>query len=660
MAYINHGVLITDRYIQITDNKILTSNNVDIDTLTAVFDSIWKTCSIIRVTFDNGDESVSQVYEDGMIIPWELLKPGIMRLTFVGFAGETQIVATRRMDAPFTVAECGNMEAGDAPLPHTPSEAQEIYLAVSKAVSTVEGLRIDADNGRFKGDRGLQGEKGDPFTYADFTPEQLTALKGEKGDRGDPGRDGYTPVKGRDYRDGIDGRDGAPGYTPIKGVDYFDGRDGLPGAKGDPGQKGDPFMFSDFTTAQLEMLRGPKGNPGTPGYTPVKGVDYKDGEPGAPGRDGAPGKDGYTPKKGIDYFDGAPGKDGEDGHTPTDEELTALIEPLIPEQPEQKVFVITEDIVTVTTDSTKGVAPYSTSYGYTNVTVSPDADVSWVDGALYTFVIDTKLIAASANRNVRIRIGESDKWHPVMGYTTSILGGSSYFVKNMTCIFQYKSSIRSEGALHLMYDANTTYAYLVNTVAGDATSSPIKIASNGYGARYSLIFPTKRDESEWSSLVKSSSNGTTKVATPCTFYATHDPMYIYSANVAAGAKPVNSLYQYYQAADLRYTANVNSTYLLPYERVFLVLTDFEPSDCSFSSTATIGAVLSESKIDAWWSKNHGDLMYLYFLGYTTATWYQLNPIQVEAPRIWTYEGSDIEVFRREDWRIQQLRDELGL
>lgn len=28
--------------------------------------------------------------------------------------------------------------------------------------------------------------------------------------------------------------------------------------------------------------------------------------------------------------DGTPGKDGEDGHTPTDEELTALIEPLIP------------------------------------------------------------------------------------------------------------------------------------------------------------------------------------------------------------------------------------------------------------------------------------------------------------------------------------------
>jgi hypothetical protein len=37
------------------------------------------------------------------------------------------------------------------------------------------------------------------------------------------------------------------------------------------------------------------------------------GEPGPAGKDGAPGKDGYTPVKGVDYFDGEPGKDGSDG-----------------------------------------------------------------------------------------------------------------------------------------------------------------------------------------------------------------------------------------------------------------------------------------------------------------------------------------------------------
>lgn len=38
-----------------------------------------------------------------------------------------------------------------------------------------------------KGDHGEPGEKGDPFTFSDFTPEQLNALKGKKGDTGDPG-----------------------------------------------------------------------------------------------------------------------------------------------------------------------------------------------------------------------------------------------------------------------------------------------------------------------------------------------------------------------------------------------------------------------------------------------------------------------------------------
>lgn len=37
-----------------------------------------------------------------------------------------------------------------------------------------------------KGEQGEPGPKGDPFTYEDFTQEQLNALK-VKGDKGDPG-----------------------------------------------------------------------------------------------------------------------------------------------------------------------------------------------------------------------------------------------------------------------------------------------------------------------------------------------------------------------------------------------------------------------------------------------------------------------------------------
>lgn len=322
--------------------------------------------------------------------------------------------------------------------------------------------------------------------------------------------------------------------------------------------------------------------------------------------------------------------------TYTASEVGAL--PVDTDIPPQQFFIIHEDDCTIATDATKGVAPYSTSYGYTNVTISPDAGIEWVEGAWYTFVINTKLIVASATRNVRVRIGENDAWHPVMGYTTSILAGSSYFVKAMTVMFQYKSTMRTEGALHLMYDSNTTYAYLVNTVIGDATSSPITIDGTGYGARYSLIFPTTIDRTKWSSLVKSSATGTTKVATPCTFYA-QDPMYIYSANVAAGAKPVNSVYQYYQTADLRYTANTSNTYCAAYDRVFLWLKNFDKTNRTFTADNTVGNIVSGTKLSTRFPSSTSGDIYLYWLGYTTATWYQLNPLQVDAPRIWAYRPS---------------------
>lgn len=55
------------------------------------------------------------------------------------------------------------------------------------------------------------------------------------------------------------------------------------------------------------MLKGEKGDPGTPGRDGAPGKD------GIPGKDGAPGKDGYTPIKGVDYFDGVKGDKGEKG-----------------------------------------------------------------------------------------------------------------------------------------------------------------------------------------------------------------------------------------------------------------------------------------------------------------------------------------------------------
>ena len=47
-----------------------------------------------------------------------------------------------------------------------------------------------------QGPKGDKGDKGDAFTYADFTAEQLAALKGEKGDTGAQGPKGDTGAQG--------------------------------------------------------------------------------------------------------------------------------------------------------------------------------------------------------------------------------------------------------------------------------------------------------------------------------------------------------------------------------------------------------------------------------------------------------------------------------
>lgn len=69
-----------------------------------------------------------------------------------------------------------------------------------------------------KGEKGEKGDKGDAFKYTDFTEEQLAALKGPKGDKGDIGPIGPQGETGPVGPQGPKGDSGEKGEQGIQGV----------------------------------------------------------------------------------------------------------------------------------------------------------------------------------------------------------------------------------------------------------------------------------------------------------------------------------------------------------------------------------------------------------------------------------------------------------
>ena len=174
-----------------------------------------------------------------------------------------------------------------------------------------------------QGEQGPQGGKGDPFTYDDFTQEQINTLKGEKGD----------PFTYNDFTpEQLAALKGEPGYTPQKGIDYNDGISithkwegailTITSASGTSsanlkGEKGDSFTYEDFTEEQLKDLIGPQGDTGYSPHVNITTQQQTDGrnkviitvtskeENGEiltyTGEiiDGEPGE---TPQRGVDYW----------------------------------------------------------------------------------------------------------------------------------------------------------------------------------------------------------------------------------------------------------------------------------------------------------------------------------------------------------------------
>ena len=98
----------------------------------------------------------------------------------------------------------------------------------------------------------------------------------------------------------------APETQNIKGEAGSDGSDGVDGVDGKSAYE--IAVEQGFAGTEIEWLaslHGADGIDGVDGYTPVKGVDYFDGQNGRDGTDGENGQDGYTPVRGTDYWTAA-------------------------------------------------------------------------------------------------------------------------------------------------------------------------------------------------------------------------------------------------------------------------------------------------------------------------------------------------------------------
>ena len=178
----------------------------------------------------------------------------------------------------------------------------------------------------------VKGDKGDSFEYADFTPEQLESLK-VKGDKGDTGEQGIQGIQGEKGDKGDTGAQGIQGIKGDKGDTGAQGIQGVQGEKGDTGigiqsitltatvglVKTYTITFTDLTTTTFTVADGADGHSpvitfvGTTIYIDgVAGVDLK-GEKGEKGEQGLQGIQGIQGEQGIQGIQGIQGEKGDKG-----------------------------------------------------------------------------------------------------------------------------------------------------------------------------------------------------------------------------------------------------------------------------------------------------------------------------------------------------------
>ena len=109
------------------------------------------------------------------------------------------------------VSTVNNLKADvDGAVSSANSASQAAQNAAAQVANKVDANYVDNAIAAIELTPGPKGDKGDAFTYDDFTPEQLAALKGADGKDGQNGKDGA------DGQNGTDGKDGKSAFDIAK------------------------------------------------------------------------------------------------------------------------------------------------------------------------------------------------------------------------------------------------------------------------------------------------------------------------------------------------------------------------------------------------------------------------------------------------------------
>ena len=212
-----------------------------------------------------------------------------------------------------------------------------------------QGPKGDTGETGATGPEGPQGPKGDPFTYSDFTPEQLEALQGPQGEQGPQGPQGETGPQGPkgDTGDtgpqgpkgdtGATGPQGQKGETGAQGPEGPQGPQGIQGNTGPQGPKGDTgsaatIQVGSVTTGaagskavvtnsgtssaavfNFTIPQGAKGDTGATGPQGEQGIQGPQGPKGNTGDTGPQGPKGDTGARGPQGPQGETGATGPQG-----------------------------------------------------------------------------------------------------------------------------------------------------------------------------------------------------------------------------------------------------------------------------------------------------------------------------------------------------------